>query len=73
MKFELKDDYIELYKLLKIMDLVDSGGEAKLIISQGYVTKNDIVETKKRAKIKKGDIIKVAQAVIEIEGVKTTV
>ena len=66
MKFELKDDYIELYKLLKIMDLVDSGGEAKLIISQGYVTKNDIVETKKRAKIKKGDIIKVAQAVIEV-------
>ena len=29
MKYELKDDYIELFKLLKVLDLVDSGAQAK--------------------------------------------
>jgi len=67
MKFELKDNpYIELYKLLKVLDLVDSGAQAKMIVAEGYVTRNDEVETRKRAKIYSGDTIKVADAIIEI-------
>ena len=56
-EFTLKDEYIELYKLLKVLDLVDSGGEAKMIISQGYVSRNGEIELRKRAKIIKGDIL----------------
>ncbi len=67
MKFELKDEYIELFKLIKVMDLVDSGAQAKLIIADGYVQRNGEVETRKRAKIVKGDLIQVADAVIEVE------
>ncbi len=67
MKFELKDDYIELFKLIKVMDLVDSGAQAKFIIADGYVKRNGETEMRKRAKIVKGDIIEVADATIEVE------
>ena len=66
MQFELKDDYIELFKLIKVMDLVDSGAQAKFIIADGYVKRNGEIETRKRAKILKGDIIEVAEATIEV-------
>ena len=56
-EFTLEDEYIELYKLLKVLDLVDSGGEAKMIISQGYVSRNGETELRKRAKIIKGDVL----------------
>ncbi|MEA3227764.1 MAG: RNA-binding S4 domain-containing protein [Campylobacterota bacterium] len=67
MQFELKDDYIELFKLIKVLDLVDSGAQAKLIIADGYVQRNGEVETRKRAKIVSGDIINVAEAIIEVK------
>ena len=66
MQFELKDDYIELYKLIKVLDLVDSGAQAKLIIADGYVQRNGEVETRKRAKIVAGDIINVAEAIVKV-------
>ena len=67
MKFELKEDYIELFKLIKVMDLVDSGAQAKFIIADGYVKRNGEIEMRKRAKIVKGDVIEVADATIEVE------
>ncbi|PLY12575.1 RNA-binding S4 domain-containing protein [Sulfurimonas sp. CVO] len=66
MNYKLKDEYIELYKLLKVLDLVDSGAEAKLIIANGHVRRNGEVELRKRAKIQVGDIIEIADVVIEI-------
>ena len=66
MKFELKDDYIELFKLLKVLDLVDSGAHAKLLIADGYAKRNGEVELRKRAKIVSGDVIEIAEAVIEV-------
>ena len=57
MKFELKDEYIELFKLLKVLDLVDTGAQAKMIVADGYVKRNGETETRKRAKIRKGDFL----------------
>ncbi len=51
------DDYIELYKALKKENLVASGGEGKHVISQGMVTVNGEVETRKRYKARPGDVI----------------
>jgi ribosome-associated protein len=65
-KFELKDDYIELFKLLKVLDLVDSGAEAKLVISEGHVKRNNQIETRKRAKIVSEDIVEVADVTIKV-------
>ena len=67
MKFKLEDEYIELFKLLKVLDLVDSGAQAKLIIADGYVKRNGEIETRKRAKIESGETIQVADAIIEVE------
>ncbi len=55
MQFELKDEYIELFKLIKVLDLVDSGAQAKMIVSDGYVERNGEIELRKRAKIIAGD------------------
>lgn len=55
MIFELKDEYIELFKLLKVLDLVDTGAQAKMIVADGYVERNGEVELRKRAKIISGD------------------
>jgi len=57
MQYRLEDEYIELYKLMKLLDLVDSGAQAKLLIAEGYVSRNGEIETRKRAKIIKGDIL----------------
>ena len=67
MKFELKDEYIELFKLIKVMDLVDSGAQAKLLIQDGYVKRNGETELRKRAKIVSGETVQVADAIIEVE------
>jgi len=67
MQFELKDEYIELYKLIKLLDLVDSGAEAKRIVAEGYVLRNGECETRKRAKILKGERLEIGdEVVIEI-------
>ncbi|TWX65936.1 RNA-binding S4 domain-containing protein [Colwellia demingiae] len=47
---------IELYKLLKISNIV-GGGEAKTMISEGNILVNNKVEVQKRKKIRNGDII----------------
>jgi ribosome-associated protein len=66
MTYALTDEFIELYKLLKILDLVDTGGQAKMIIEQEHVTRNGELETRKRAKIRKGDQIHVGDIVINV-------
>ncbi|MDD2789968.1 MAG: RNA-binding S4 domain-containing protein [Sulfurimonas sp.] len=66
MKFELQDEYIELFKLLKVMDLVDSGARAKYIVADGHVKRNGVIEVRKRAKIIAGDVIEVDDARIEV-------
>lgn len=66
MKYELKDEYIELFKLLKLLDLVDSGAQAKHLVAEGYVNRNGEPELRKRAKIIKGDIIEIADVTINI-------
>ena len=67
MKYELQNDYIELYKLLKLLDLVDSGAQAKILIAEGHVRRNAEIETRKRAKIISGDTIQIADVIIEVE------
>ena len=54
---ELNAEPVELYKILKFEGMASSGGEAKLVIEQGQVLVNGIVETRKRKKIVSGDII----------------
>lgn len=52
--FEIKDDYIELSKLLKASGLCDTGGQAKLLIDADLIYVNGETENRKRFKVKKG-------------------
>lgn len=54
---ELNKQPTELHKILKFEGLVDSGGTAKNVISEGLVNVNGKTETQKRKKIMHGDII----------------
>ena len=58
-KFELQGDFIELIKLLKAIGIAENGGHAQAIVTDGQVMLNGEIETRKRAKIRIGDIIKV--------------
>lgn len=65
--FELGEQpYIELYKLIKVLDLVDNGGEAKALVAGGVVLRNGEVETRKRAKIVKGETIGIGEVSITV-------
>lgn len=57
---EIREEPIELYKLLKHENLAASGGEAKGMIGDGLVRVNGSVETRKRKKIVAGDIVEVS-------------
>ncbi len=56
-EFEITDEYIELNKLLKVTRLVESGAMAKAVIDDELVKRDGEIETRKRAKIRKGEII----------------
>ncbi|MCI5150523.1 MAG: RNA-binding S4 domain-containing protein [Candidatus Electrothrix sp. MAN1_4] len=53
----IRDEYIELYKLLKLANLADSGGQAKYVISEGFVRVNGEMDTRKRRKTRVGDTV----------------
>ncbi|RKF18813.1 RNA-binding S4 domain-containing protein [Alginatibacterium sediminis] len=48
---------IELYKVLKLGNLVGGGGEAKMVIAEGYVGLNGELEQRKRCKVFDGDLV----------------
>jgi len=50
-----KHEFITLDKLLKITRLVSSGGEAHMVIQEGMVEVNGVIEMQKRKKLRQGD------------------
>lgn len=48
---------VELYKVLKIANVVSGGGEAKYAIAEGYVAVNGELEMRKRRKLYDGDLV----------------
>ena len=57
-EFDLEGhEFIELNKLLKLLRMVGSGGEANSRIENGEVNVNGIVETRKRNKLRAGDVV----------------
>ena len=66
MTYTLNGEFIELHKLIKLLDLVDTGGQAKMLIEDGLVLRNGVIETRKRAKIIKGETITIGDVTITI-------
>ncbi len=66
--FELdpENEYIELIKLLKLLNLCESGSEAKIVVTEGLVKFNGEVELQKRKKLRRQDCIEFEGTIINI-------
>ena len=55
--FKVEGDYIPMIQLLKATNLVETGGEAQIVVAEGEVKYNGEVDYRKRLKVKKGDLV----------------
>jgi len=57
MEITIRDDFIKLGQALKLAGVVRDGVEAKTVITEGLVTVNGEVDTRRGRKVYKGDTI----------------
>ena len=68
MEFELEGhEFITLNNLLKVTNLVGTGGEANVRITNGEVRVNGALETQKRKKLRNGDTVQFLKTTITIK------
>ncbi|MDD2928057.1 MAG: RNA-binding S4 domain-containing protein [Candidatus Omnitrophica bacterium] len=66
MEFKLKSGFIELDNLLKALELVMGGAQAKQQIQAGSVKVNGLVESRVRRKLRPGDCVEFSGQKIDI-------
>lgn len=59
-------EFIKLQDLLKFTGLVETGGQAKILIQDGYVTVNGEICTMRGKKIRNGDIVTLDDDTLEV-------
>lgn len=67
MTLKIQTEFIRLDALLKLGNLVQSGGEAKFLIQNGNVTVNGEVCTMRGKKIRAGDTVCLEETAITVE------
>lgn len=55
--FTLSGEFVELNQLLKLVGVCDSGGAGKRLVAEGRVFVDGIVESRKTAKIRRGQTV----------------
>jgi ribosome-associated protein len=65
--FELRGEFITLDHLLKACALASSGGQAKLMIADGLVEVDGQPESRKTAKIRAGQTVRMGDTCIELQ------
>jgi ribosome-associated protein len=67
--FKLKEgeEFIELKNLIKLLGWVNTGGEAKVQIDNQEVKLNGVIETQRRKKIRRGDVVMFGQNQAQVE------
>lgn len=65
-KININTEYIKLDQLLKLASLVQTGGEAKQIISEGLVKYNGEICTQRGKKVREGDIVELNDEKVQI-------
>ena len=56
-EFKLNGEFIPMIQLLKAAGLVQTGGEAQIVVTEGEVKYNGEIDYRKRLKVKQGDIV----------------
>ena len=64
---KVKGEYIQLNQLLKLENIVGTGGEARQLIEHGMVMVNGEVADAIRKKIRTGDRVEVSGQVLMVE------
>jgi len=65
-EFKLEGEFIPMIQLLKAANLVQTGGEAQIVVSEGEVRYNGEVDYRKRLKVRKGDIVEFSGQKIKV-------
>lgn len=65
---EIHTPYIQLGQLLKVLRLVESGGEVKAFLNQHPIQVNHILEQRRGRKLYPGDLVLVKNHHITIKG-----
>ena len=56
-EFKVTGDFIPMIQLLKATNLVQTGGEAQIVVDEGEVKYNGQVDYRKRLKVRAGDTV----------------
>ena len=70
--FVLREEFIELYRLLKAAGLCHSGGEAKHVIEEGMVRIDGHAETRKACKIRAGQTVTYGPHALVVEAQRSS-
>lgn len=62
----INTEYITLGQLLKMKNIISSGGEAKFFLSENVVYVNDVIENRRGRKLYINDIIKINDKIFKI-------
>ena len=65
-EFKPQEEYIPLISLLKALNMVESGGEAQLVVDEGLVKCNGKVELRRRFKVRPGHVVEFNGQVINV-------
>lgn len=65
--FKISGEYIHLIQLLKVLNWVQSGGEAQIVVQEGLVKYNGQVDFRKRLKVRAGDMVEYDEKQVKIE------
>jgi ribosome-associated protein len=65
-KSNSSDNTIKLDQFLKLIGIAPTGGQAKLIIQEGEVLVNGVLETRRGRKLKSGDSVTVAEQTFDV-------
>jgi ribosome-associated protein len=58
---------IRLDQFLKAHALVDTGGQAKLLVQEGHVQVNGETETRRRKQLHAGDVVRLGDETMTVE------
>lgn len=66
LQFQPRGEFIELHKLLKLMGVCASGGEAKTLVASSAVQVDGQTELRKACKIRAGQVVQTADTQIAV-------
>lgn len=65
-KIQIDGDYIKLDQLLKLSDIAQSGGHAKMMIISGEIKVNNQTVYERGKKIRSGDVVVFEEEIIQV-------